>query len=107
MGGYQLMVVGDVFRSRFLGSFERPAPVVPGKVTPIPVDLHSVDYTFQKGHRIMVQVQSTWFPLIDRNPQTFVTNIFQATDADYRAATHRIFHTARYPSHLSVSVATR
>ncbi|MDX2058466.1 MAG: CocE/NonD family hydrolase, partial [Gemmatimonadales bacterium] len=107
LGGYQLMVVGDVFRGRFLKSYERPAPLVPGKVTPYRIGLHSVDYTFKKGHRIMIQVQSTWFPLIDRNPQTFVPNIFEAKDADYRVATHRVHRSATYPSHLDVSVAER
>ena len=107
MGGYQLMVVGDVFRGRFVTSYERPAALTPNKVTMFPVDLHAADYTFKKGHRIMVQVQSTWFPLIDRNPQTFVANIFEARDQDYRAATQRIFRSARYPSHLAVSVVTR
>jgi len=107
LGGYQLMVVGDVFRGRFLKSYERPAPLVPGKVTPYRIGLHSVDYTFKKGHKIMIQVQSTWFPLIDRNPQTFVPNIFEAKDADYRVATHRVHRSATYPSHLDVSVAER
>ena len=107
LGGYQLMVVGDVFRGRFLRSYERPAPLVPGKVTPYRIGLHSVDYTFKKGHKIMIQVQSTWFPLIDRNPQTFVPNIFEAKDADYRVATHRVHRSATYPSHLDVAVAER
>jgi putative CocE/NonD family hydrolase len=107
MGGYQLMVVGDVFRGRFLRSFERPAPLVPNRVTNYRVNLHSVDYTFRPGHRIMVQVQSTWFPLIDRNPQTFVPSIFEAKDGDYRPATQRIYRSAAQPSHLQVSVADR
>lgn len=107
MGGYQLMVVGDVFRGRFLDSYETPAPLVAGKVTPYKIGLHSVDYTFRRGHRIMVQVQSTWFPLIDRNPQTFVPNIFEAKDSDYRTATQSVHRSARYPSHLEVSVVTR
>ena len=68
------------------------------------MDLHQQAYTFKKGHRIMVQVQSTWFPLYDRNPQTFVPNIFKATAADYRAATHRVYRTARYPSNVAVDV---
>lgn len=106
MGGYQLMVVGDVFRGRFVSSYERPAALTPNKVTMFPVDLHAADYTFKQGHRIMVQVQSTWFPLIDRNPQTFVANIFEARDQDYRSATQRVYRSARYPSHLSVSVVT-
>jgi predicted acyl esterase len=106
MAGYQLMVVGDVFRGRFLKSYERPAPLVPGQVTRFPIGLHSADYTFLPGHRIMVQVQSTWFPLIDRNPQTFVANIFEAKNSDYRKATHRVYRSAQYPSSLSVSVVT-
>ena len=96
--------VGDVVRGRFLKSFEKPAPLVANQVNQYPIDLHSADYTFLKGHRIMVQVQSTWFPLIDRNPQTFVPNIFEAKDSDYRAATQRVFRSARYPSHIDVSV---
>ena len=69
MGGYQLMVANDVFRGRFRKSFETPAPVEPNQVTAYAMDLHAADYRFKKGPRIMVQVQSTWFPLIDRNPQ--------------------------------------
>ena len=106
MGGYQLMIAGDVFRARFRSSHEKPVPVVANQVTPYTVDLHGADYTFLKGHRIMVQVQSTWFPLIDRNPQTFVSNIYRAKDADFRSATQRIFRSERYPSHLDVSVVT-
>jgi len=107
MGGYQLMVVGDVFRARFRESFETPRPVTPGEVNEYTIGLHSVDYTFRRGHRIMVQVQSTWFPLIDRNPQTFVANIFEAADADYQVATQSIHRSQRFPSHLEVTVANR
>jgi putative CocE/NonD family hydrolase len=107
LGGYQLMVVGDVFRGRFQKSFERPAPLVPNQVTPYRIGLHAADYTFLKGHRIMVQVQSTWFPLIDRNPQKFVPNIFEARDQDYIKATQKVYRSARYPSSISVSVAGR
>ena len=106
MGGYQLMIAGDVFRARFRASYERPAAVVANQVTPYTIDLHGADYTFLKGHRIMVQVQSTWFPLIDRNPQKFVPNIYRAKDADFMSATQRIFRSGRYPSHLEVSVVT-
>ena len=106
MGGYQLMIAGDVFRARFRTSYEKPVPVVANQVTPYTVDLHGADYTFLKGHRIMVQVQSTWFPLIDRNPQRFVPNIYRAKDADFVSATQRIFRSERYPSHLDVSVVT-
>ena len=69
--------------------------------------LHTQDYTFKRGHRIMVQVQSTWFPIIDRNPQTYVPNIFTARAADFRAATQRIYRTPRYPSHVTVPVVKR
>ena len=68
--------------------------------------LHTQNYTFLKGHRIMVQVQSSWFPIIDRNPQTFVKNIFQATPADFRAATQEIFRSPRYPSHVVIPVVS-
>jgi len=71
-------------------SIENPVPLVPNVGTPFTIDLHTQSYRFQKGHRIMVQVQSTWFPIIDRNPQRWVPNIFQATAADYKAKTHRI-----------------
>jgi len=107
MGGYQLMVANDVFRARFRKSFEQPSPVVANQVNGYQIDLHAADYTFKRGHRIMVQVQSTWFPLIDRNPQRYVPNIFQAKDSDYQSAVQRVFRSARYPSNIEVSVATR
>jgi uncharacterized protein len=102
--GYQLMVANDVFRSRFRESFEVPKPLQPNTVTPITVDLHTQSYRFLKGHRIMVQVQSTWFPIIDRNPQTWVPNIFEATEADFRAQTHRVIRTAAQASRVEVQV---
>ena len=104
MGGYELMVTGDIMRGRYRGSWEHPQAIPANQVVPFTVDLHQQAYTFKKGHRIMVQVQSTWFPLYDRNPQTFVPNIFKATAADYRAATHRVYRTARYPSNVAVDV---
>ena len=73
-------------------------------MTPIYFSLHTQNYSFQHGHRIMVQVQSTWFPIIDRNPQTFVPNIFKATDADFRKATERIYRSTRHPSRVVVPV---
>jgi predicted acyl esterase len=73
---------------------------------PITFSLHTQDYCFRKGHRIMVQVQSTWFPLIDRNPQTFVLNIFEAKASDYRIATQHIHRSGIYPSHVTVPVVT-
>ena len=104
--GYQLMVANDVFRSRFRESFEVPKPLQPNTVTPITVDLHTQSYRFLKGHRIMVQVQSTWFPIIDRNPQTWVPNIFEASEADFRAQTHRVIRTAAQASRVEVQVVT-
>ena len=107
MGGYQLMIANDVFRGRFRKSFERPEPLVPGEAAEFVVDLHAADHRFLKGHRIMVQVQSTWFPLIDRNPQTFVENIFYAQAADYQPATQRIFRSAAHPSHIVLPIRVR
>ncbi|MGE5091356.1 MAG: CocE/NonD family hydrolase [Bacillota bacterium] len=102
LGGYELMVSNDVFRGRFHRSFERPVPLVPNAVTPFTVDLHTQSYRFLKGHKIMVQVQSTWFPIIDRNPQTWVPNIFLAKASDYRAQTHRIWRTPRQASRVEI-----
>ena len=107
MGGYQLMIANEVFRGRFRRSFEKPEPLVPDRVTDFNIDLHAADHRFLKGHRIMVQVQSTWFPLIDRNPQTFVENIFLAKASDYRPATQRVFRSKKYPSHIVLPVRTR
>jgi hypothetical protein len=104
MGGYELMVAGDIMRGRYRKSFEHPVPARPGAVEAYAVDLHQQAYTFRRGHRMMVQVQSTWFPLYDRNPQTWVPNIFKARPGDFRAETHRVFRTTRYPSHLELPV---
>lgn len=105
--GYQLMIDSEVFRARFRNSFERPEKVEPGKVYEYAIDIHSANHDFRRGHRIMVQVQSTWFPLIDRNPQTFVDNIFKASAADYQPATQKIFRSAKYPSHVQLPVLWR
>ena len=104
MGGYQLMVNADIMRGRYWKSFEQPTAIPSNTVTPFTVDLHGQLYRFRKGHRIMVQVQSTWFPLYDRNPQRFVPNIFAAKAEDFRAQTHRVWHTSKHPSHLSIMV---
>jgi putative CocE/NonD family hydrolase len=104
MRGYQLMVASDILRGRYRRSFERAEAIPPNTVQAYSVDLHQQSYTFGRGHRIMVQVQSTWFPLYDRNPQTFVPNIFEATAADFRAQTHRIWRSARAASHVEVRV---
>ncbi|HKQ99744.1 MAG TPA: CocE/NonD family hydrolase [Pyrinomonadaceae bacterium] len=105
IAGYQLMVASEIFRGRYRKSFEKPEAIVPDQVSEYTIDLHGNDYSFLKGHRIMVQVQSTWFPLYDRNPQKFVENIFLAKEGDYQTATQRIYRSAKYPTHLRVSVA--
>ena len=102
LGGYEFMIANDVFRGRFWKSFETPVPLVPNAVTPFAIDLHTQSYRFQKGHKIMVQVQSTWFPIIDRNPQTWVPNIFKATAADFKAQTHRVWRTPSQPSRVDI-----
>jgi putative CocE/NonD family hydrolase len=107
MGGYQLMIADEVFRGRFRASFEKPEPLVSNRVTDFAIDLHAADHRFLKGHKIMVQVQSTWFPLIDRNPQTFVENIFLAKASDYRPATQRVFRSKTHPSHVVLPVRSR
>jgi len=104
LSGYELMIADEIFRGRFRNSFEKPEPITPNEVTPFTIDLHTADHVFKKGHRIMVQVQSTWFPLYDRNPQKFVPNIFEAKDGDYQKATQRIFRSKRYPSNVEIAV---
>jgi putative CocE/NonD family hydrolase len=104
MAGYQLMVANDVFRGRFRKSFEKPEPVTPDKVVDYTIDLHTLDHVFLKGHRIMVQVQSTWFPIIDRNPQKFVPNIFDAKEEDFQVATQKVYRSGVYASHIELPV---
>jgi len=106
LAGYQLMVSNEVFRGRYRESFEKPVPIEPDAVLDFSFSLHTQNHTFRKGHRVMVQVQSSWFPIIDRNPQTFVPNIFEAKESDFRAATHSIYRSAAYPSHVSIPVVT-
>ncbi|HEX9511399.1 MAG TPA: CocE/NonD family hydrolase [Puia sp.] len=107
MAGYQFMVANDVFRGRYRRSFERPEPITPGKVEEYTIDLHTLNHVFGKGHKIMVQVQSTWFPIIDRNPQKFVPNIFEAKEADFHIATQKIYRSALFPSHIELPVIPR
>ena len=104
MAGYQLMVSNEVYRARFNQSRETPHAIASGAIVSYPFSLHTQNYTFKKGHRLMVQVQSSWFPIIDRNPQTFVANIFEAKESDFKAATHTIHRSPTYPSHLSLPV---
>ncbi len=102
--GYQLMVAEEIFRGRYLRSFEEPAPLIENAVNEFRWSLHGVDHTFLKGHRIMVEVQSSWFPLYDRNPQTFVPNIMTAPKSSYQAETMTIYGSQHYPSHLEFEV---
>ena len=103
MGGYQQLVRGDVFRGKFRNSFEKPEPFEPGKVTKVEFTMADVCHTFRRGHRVLAQVQSSWFPLVDRNPQTFV-NIPTAKPEDFHKATQRVHRAPNAASSLSVQV---
>jgi putative CocE/NonD family hydrolase len=102
VGGYQQLVRGEPFRARYRRSFEKPSAMVPNQPDSLRFEMPSIHHTFKKGHRIMVQVQSTWFPHIDRNPQTFVPNIFFAKPDDFRAATMKVYHSPQRPTRLEV-----
>jgi len=106
LAGYELMISDEVLRGRFRASFEDPKPLVPNQVMPFTIDLHTNDHTFLRGHRILVQVQSTWFPLVDRNPQKYMPNIFAATPADYQKATQRIYRSRLYSSNVEIPIGT-
>ena len=102
--GYELMINSEVYRARFRNSFEHPEAVEPNRVYEYPIDIHSANHAFRQGHRVMLQVQSTWFPLIDRNPQTWVENIFTAPASAYQAATQKIFRSARSATYIELPV---
>ena len=104
MSGYELMIAGDVFRGRYYKSFEKPQPVPANKVMNYQIGFPANDHVFKKGHRIMVQVQSSWFPVIDRNPQRFVSNIFLAKESDFQRATQRVYHSRQYASYIALPV---
>ena len=104
LSGYELMIADEVFRGRFRKSFEKPEPITPNAITPFTIDLHTANHVFKKGHRIMVQVQSTWFPIIDRNPQKFVPNIFDAKESDFQKATQRVYRSKEFPSGVVLSL---
>ena len=104
MSGFQLMIAGDVLRGRYRNRFEKPEPIVPNAVAHYQIGFPANDHVFLKGHRIMVQVQSTWFPVIDRNPQRFVPNIFLAKDSDFQAATQRIYRSGQHASYIEMPV---
>jgi putative CocE/NonD family hydrolase len=104
LDGYQLMVANDVLRGRFRKSFAKPSAIRPNQVEEYAIDLHTQSYRFLKGHRVMVQVQSSWFPLIDRNPQTFVSNIFAAPDSVFKPATQKIYRSAGKATYIDLPV---
>ncbi len=104
LGGYQMMVRSEVIRGRFRNSYEKPEPFTPNQVTTVPLELQDVLHTFPKGHRIMIQVQSTWFPLVDRNPQKYVDNIYRADAKDFVKATQRVYRTKQQPTSVRVGV---
>jgi uncharacterized protein len=104
MSGYQMMVRSEAFRGRYRTGYDKPTPFIPGKVEVVEVPLQDVLHTFKKGHRLMIQVQSTWFPLMDRNPQKYVDNIFLAQDSDFIKATHRVHRSASAPTFVRIPV---
>jgi putative CocE/NonD family hydrolase len=103
MGGYQMLVRGEPMRARFRNSYSKPEAMEPGEVTKVEFTLPDINHTFMPGHRIMIQIQSSWFPLVDRNPQKFV-DIYRATDADFQKATQRVYRSGANQSRLSVAV---
>ena len=102
LGGYELMVAHEIMRGRYRKSFSNPEPIQPNVPTEFTVDLHQQAHTFKKGHRIMVQIQSSWFPVYDRNPQTWVANIFEAKNSDFKAQTHRVFRAKDSASRVEI-----
>ncbi len=105
MSGAELMIVDEIFRGRYRDSYQHPQAIPANQPEEFKFSLHGADHAFLKGHRIMVQVQSTWFPLYDRNPQTFVPNIMTAAPSDYKSATQHIYGSAEHPSHIVLPIA--
>lgn len=103
MGGYEMLVRGEIMRGKYRNSFEKPEPFTPDAITKVNYPLPDVAHTFKKGHKIMIQIQNSWFPLADRNPQKFM-DIYQAEPADFQKATHRIYHDVHNSSFITVSV---
>jgi putative CocE/NonD family hydrolase len=104
MSEYQFPVAMEAFRGRFRNGFDKPKPMTPGKPEEFIIDLHQVNHAFKKGHKMMIQIQSTWFPVIDRNPQKYVANIFEAKESDFVKAEHKIYFTDNYPTHIELPV---
>ena len=103
MGGFQMMVRGDVIRGKYRNSLSRPQPFVPGKMTEVKLNMCDVFHTFKKGHKIMIQIQSSWFPLVDRNPQKFI-NIYFAGEKDFQKADQRVYHSGNYASRIKIYI---
>lgn len=103
MGGFQQLVRGEIMRGKFRNSYEHPEPFKPGEVTKVKLTLQDAAHTFLKGHRIMVQIQSSWFPFFDRNPQKFC-DIYNANENDFQKATHRVYHSEKYPSAIKINL---
>ena len=103
MGGFQQLIRGEIMRGKFRNSYEHPEPFKPGEITKVKITLQDVAHTFLKGHKIMVQIQSSWFPFFDRNPQTFC-NIYNASENDFQKATHRVYHSVKYPSAIKIQL---
>ena len=100
----ELLIRSEIFRGRFRESYEKPKPFTPGEITPVSFELQDVLHTFKSGHRIMVQVHSTWFPLVDRNPQKYVPNIFKADENDFITVTNSVYRSNKYPSRIEVGL---
>src|SRR5665648_91783 len=103
LGGFQMMVRAEVMRGKFRNSYENPEPFVPGVPTLVKYNMPDVAHCFRKGHRIMIQVQNSWFPLVDRNPQKF-TDIYHADEKDFQKATHRIYHDSKHTSSVMINI---
>jgi hypothetical protein len=106
-GGYQMLLRGEPFPARYRNNFEKPEPLVANRPAKISYVMPGIVHTFKKGHRIMVQIQSTWFPLVARNPQKFMPNYKQGTDADFQKATERVYHSVQYPSRIVLPLMKR
>jgi uncharacterized protein len=104
MSNYQMPVAMEVFRGRFRKHFSNPSPLVPNKAEEFVIDLHQINHQFKKGHRLMIQIQSTWFPVIDRNPQKYVPNIFNANETDFIKATQTIFCNKQMATYIELPV---
>ncbi len=107
MSGYQLPIAMEVFRGRFRNSFEKPEPFTPNKPEEIVIDLHQINHVFKKDHHLMIQIQSSWFPLIDRNPQKFIPNIFEAKESDFIKAEQTIYCSNKYPTYIELPVMSQ